>query len=428
MKKSTVLYILIFLTVSASFSSLLSLDLEVNALGESACFSRSEDEPELEALVQTDVLLSQPLFAGMEAELAFFLNYNILSTPDELEQEFYGDLLIARLKGSFGAVDYAAGRSRLQDFSSLILNTPADGIILGYNGGDVQLSAAAGITGLLLDSAAELIPTESEDDRGEPLFAPSRLLFLFGLDYPELFAGSLLHANFIVNFDIPEENDFTGDNYDSFTLGAGLDGTLLGSNFSLFCFVQQGNYYGQSNRDYLYTQSIAAAAGTELVWSGLMSSSDNLLLNITAASGDSSHPLFGDAGGGLSSQFMPVTRTDSQGVYDYVLSNLLRIETAYDFAPVPALPAFRTSASAAAVFRPSDGEGTFEKITDSDTPSGFMGSELIFKSEYAFESGFTLYAGGALFIPLQKYRDLGVFPDSGLPWTVSLGCSYLYNY
>ncbi len=428
MKKSTVISIFVLLAASICITSLSALEFEVKALGESSWFSRSDDGGELEVTAESDLHLNQALFAGMGLELAFFLDYTFLNSPDEQDHDFSGDIEIARLKGSIGPAEYSLGRSILQDFSSLILNTPADGLSLDFKGSDVLLSASAGITGLLLDTSSELIPTYSEDDRVDPLLAPNRLIFLFGLEYPLLSSDAGLYTDFIVNFDIPEENDFTGDNYDSYTLGTGLDGMFLNGAYSLFLFIQQGNYYGEISRDYLYTQSIAAAVGGEIIWKELVSPSDTLRLLLTAASGDSSHPLFGDAGGGLSSQFMPVTRTDSRGIYDYLLSNLVYFETEYAFAPVPGIPGFRTTFSAAAVMRPSEGEGTFEKITATDTPAGFMGTEILLTSEYSLVSGFVFNAGAGVFIPVQKFRDFGVFPENGIPFSVSIGCSYQFNY
>ena len=100
----------------------------------------------------------------------------------------------------------------------------------------------------------------------------------------------------------------------------------------------------------------------------------NSIFSITllAATGDSGHSVFEDAGGGISHQFTTLTKTEFPGLYDYELSNLVYMAGEYSFNPIPEIGSFSLVPRVSAVLRPSDGDG------DPATDPSVRGARRIF--------------------------------------------------
>jgi hypothetical protein len=381
----------------------------------------------LKANASVDAAFDNGLFLG----LAGFLEFTIDSADGISGDLFSGDLTALFLGREFSgsrsdALRLSVGREKIRDFSGLILDAPADGLRLEYRRSELLLGVQTGSSGLLLDGASPYLATPSEALRSDPLFGPSRFVSRLNLELEDFLPRQLLNADFLINVDLPEDGEYGGDIFDSFTLGLGLTGTLYENIFyAAFLFGQQSAYYGGDDREYLYTRGLASSAGFSIAADLSDSRASRIEFSSLFASGDGEHPLLSDSGGGLSTQFSTLTDAEPGFVYPLLLSNLVQAEAGYSLAPVATLEELRIKGTAAFIMRPCAGSGTMAEIPASGAPAGYLGTEFCLSSDIELSPGFFVGFEGGLFLPGSRFIDAGIFSSDGPHGRLSLTGRYV---
>lgn len=400
-----------------------AVDAVLELISRTGGFSPGGDDGQFEEVLDQSLEANAAVKAafdnGLFLGLSGFLEFEIDNNDGLSGNLFTGDLTQLFLGRGFSGspndlLRLSIGRERIRDFSGYILDAPLDGMRLEYRRTGLLLGVQAGSSGLLLDDSSPYLVTPSEGLRKDPLFGPSRFVSRLNLELEELLPRQLLNADVLINIDLPEDGEYGGDIFDSFTLGLGLSGPVYESiSYTAFLFGQQSAYYGADDREYLYTRGIATAAGISITFDLSDSRGSSIDFSTLFATGDGEHPLFSDSGGGLSTQFSTITDAEPGFVYPLFLSNLAQIKAGYSLSPVSALEQLRITGAAAIILRPSAGSGTLVEIPASGTPAGYLGTELFLGSDLELSSGLFIGLEGGVFLPGSRFIDAGVFSSGG---------------
>ncbi len=386
-----------------------------------------------------------------DAELGKALTFYIQgSYTYSIDRPYFFDLDSLSLAGKFPSVigstsllNFNVGRFVFSDFSKVVLDHNADGLLLGLNYPFANISVSAGYTGLLFKQSSSIVisKADSSDTSREDVFlAPPRLIEAAQILFPELFLRQDLTLSFLAQQDLRSEDEIVtegeedpilakGGKLNTQYMGLGLSGPIASSfYYDTYFYLGTGkvlSYLEDSDSgtgySYQYKPVLSYLFGGGLriyVEEALFS---KIELKFLFSSGDTDYSKFIDENTeGSANNFVPISRPDLALIFSPQLGNVFLTELSYSLKPLSgkgysALDNLQTILKAIAFFRPTSGPIS-EGGIDSDSEALYLGTEIdgIINFRPFSDLGIALSVG--LFIPnsgsgeafLEDQRELEV--------------------
>ena len=323
------------------------------------------------------------------------------------DRDYLVDLDRLRLSMSFpgafgGAGTFAAafGRFAFRDPTAQILNSPADGVRLGFRFSTWELELWGGYTGLLLNPVSRIrlsAADRAEESDDDQIFGPQRVLAQAELRFPDIAARQLLSLSAVAQWDLREEDDDT-DTVDS-QYGALLLAGPLVRNLYHTSFAGVGLVQAEEDL-------IGLFGGTRLRY----------LREEWLGSRFSLSMLFTSGTQGEISAFVPITQPSIGRVFQPRAGNVSTVSAGYAVRPwirssAVSVRAIELSTGGRAFFRSSD-QGSVEGggllTAGTLTPAGserYLGSEVEWglRARPLPDLGFALTGG--VFLPGSVFGD-----------------------
>jgi hypothetical protein len=322
---------------------------------------------------------------------------------------------------------FTIGRFRYSDFTGYIFGHRADGFALSFDFSSVSLEFYTGYTGLLFSDTSMVAMTKgdsTEQDDDDYYLAPSRLVEVLKLKFPEIFLRQSLVFSLIAQQDLrysgiisegeTTESETRGGRLHSFYTGLLLTGPFYtGLFYDIFFCLGTGITMGYIDDAYENKANVSYLFGASLRFYSERALYSGLVFRFLFSSGDKDYETYFREGNtkGLSTMFVPVSQAPLALIFLPQLGNLFLFQLSYSFKPFGntgkrAIENFQLSLKDTMFFRPTKGLIDADSLnTDSD--SLYVGNELDFIINYRPISDFGMGFSFGFFFPNRS--SSGVF-------------------
>jgi hypothetical protein len=345
---------------------------------------------------------------------------------------FYVDADLLNLAGSYsqsptGAflLRYAFGRMPFSDFTGLVLNQKADGIMLGVEIPALSARVSAAYTGLVSKGASSIALSRNDvNDVSNPLvyFAPPRLIETVGVSILDILGQKLTvsgafqqdlrdtlldlasPATDLIAAGTTAFDPSRGGPVYSEYFGLGLDGTIVSTlSYTLYSYLGLTHDLVYTAGSYQSSLGVSVLAGV-----GVSYFMENALFSRIGAkflfvSGDPGATSVYESNTQAFSLFTPISRTSLGYVFSPQLSNIMRAELGYSLKPLSFLSgdlgkSLETSIKADVYLRPTPG-AISESGVDSANTDLYLGTEADLSVNFRPLSDLGLTLWGGVFFP-----------------------------
>lgn len=332
------------------------------------------------------------------------------------------------------------GRFPISDISTMVVNTPADGISFSMGYPNLSYTFTLGYTGLVWQSASSILMSNTDvnlSEQVDELFGSPRLIGLAGVRLPTLFNQNIV-LNVVFQEDMWSEDKagFVEEGATSIQPGGGgpldthyyelgVNGPVVGQVYhSSFFVMNRGRMFSLLDSDdenidgvYEFSSISAFLFGTSVRYYMPQFYFSNVAFRFFFSSGDSDFASYYEGNSsGTADQFIPITPTTLGAVFSPKLGNVGMAEIQYSIKPLSgssnwALSTLQTLARLLVFFRPTTGPLSESGINTGDG-GNLVGTELDLTANITPFSDLAVSATWGTFIPFGG--DAGAFTEDYL--------------
>lgn len=311
-------------------------------------------------------------------------------------EELFPDLEVLSVSGrspiADGVAGYEFGRTVLDIGDGLLVNHPADALLLEYGRDPVSIRFGAGYFGLLRKESVSLISSASDQIESadeDQFFAPRRIVSFLEAGFPELLGLQSLSLTYARQDDLRDTPD--GELLDTQYIVASVSGPLSGSWY--YRVLGMGGLLDNQGRATLPETRTGYFYFADLSLDWFPAAHTRVALGVRLGSGEDGDVV----------AYAPISEPPNGTVFQPGLGNVAKIGLSLDHrvfanANEEALRGLSLGFDAAAYMRPTDAP-IRETGLSSTAGAGYLGTEGLIRAAFRPFSDVGMTAQGGVFIP-----------------------------